>query len=78
MGAKYGRMTSNPEVMNGQPTIRGMRLTVRRVIEAVALYPSRAVLKSEYPELEAEDIRRTSVAFAADDLDDQVIWLGTG
>ena len=77
MGAKYGRMTSNPEVMNGQPTIRGMRLTVRRVIEAVALYPSREDLKSEYPELEEEDMRQ-ALEFAADNLDDQVISLGTG
>ena len=26
--------------MNGQPCIRGMRLTVRRAVEAVALYPT--------------------------------------
>jgi hypothetical protein len=29
-----------------------MRLTVRRVVEAVAFYPDRAELKREYPELE--------------------------
>jgi uncharacterized protein (DUF433 family) len=75
MGTKYDRITSNPEVMNGQPTIRGMRLTVRRVVEAVALYPNREELKSEYPELEDEDIRQ-ALEFAADNLDDQVISLG--
>ena len=75
MGAKYDRITSNPEVMNGQPTIRSMRLTVRRVVEAVALYPNREDLKSEYPELEEEDIRQ-ALEFAADSLDDQVISLG--
>lgn len=77
MGPKYDRITSNPEVMNGQPTIRGMRLTVRRVVEAVALYPSREDLKSEYPELEEEDIRQ-ALEFAADNLDGQVISLGAG
>ena len=75
MGTKYDRITSNPEVMNGQPTIRDMRLTVRRVVEAVALYPNREELKSEYPELEDEDIRQ-ALNFAADNLDDQVISLG--
>ena len=75
MGARYDRITSNPEVMNGQPTIRGMRLTVRRVVEAVALYPNREDLRSEYPELEDEDIRQ-ALEFAADNLDDQVISLG--
>jgi uncharacterized protein (DUF433 family) len=31
--AKFDRVTCNPAIVNGQPTIRGMRLTVRRVIE---------------------------------------------
>ena len=30
----FDRITRNPEVMNGQPCVRGMRLTVRRVLEA--------------------------------------------
>jgi uncharacterized protein (DUF433 family) len=39
MRAKFERITVDPEIMNGQPCIRNMRLTVRRVVEAVALYP---------------------------------------
>jgi uncharacterized protein (DUF433 family) len=38
--AKWDRITTNPAIMNGQPCIRGMRLTVRRVIEALAVYPN--------------------------------------
>jgi uncharacterized protein (DUF433 family) len=49
-----------------------MRLTVRRVLEALALYPDRADLKREYPELEDEDIRQ-ALAYAAAFLDDQII-----
>ena len=30
--------------MNGQPCVRNLRLTVRRVVELVALYPDRAEL----------------------------------
>jgi len=45
MTAKFDRITVNPEMMNRQPCIRGMRLTVKRVVEAVALYPDRAELK---------------------------------
>ena len=37
--------------MNGEPCIRDLRLTVRRVLEALAIYPDRAELKREYPEL---------------------------
>ncbi|MBZ5513491.1 MAG: DUF433 domain-containing protein [Acidobacteriia bacterium] len=56
--------------MNGEPCIRGLRLTVRRVLEALATYPDRAELKREYPELEDEDIRQ-ALAFAAAYLDDK-------
>ena len=55
--------------MNGQPRVRGMRLTVRRVVEAVALYPDRNDLCRNYPELEADDIRQ-ALAFAAANLED--------
>ena len=60
--------------MTGQPCIRGMRLTVRRVIEALAIYPNWDDLRAEYPELEPEDIRQ-ALAFAALSLDDQIIDL---
>ena len=71
---KWDRITIDPEIMNGQPCIRGMRLTVRRVVEAVALYPDRETLKSEYPELEDEDIRQ-ALAFAALNLPDEILSL---
>ena len=74
MKEKFERITINPEVMNGQPCIRELRLTVRRVVEAVALYPDWNELQTEYPELEKEDIRQ-ALAFAARNLDDQVIPL---
>lgn len=71
---RFDRITVDPAVLNGQPTIRGMRLTVRRVVEAVALYPVREDLFEEYPELEEEDVRQ-SLDFAACNLDDEVISL---
>jgi len=66
------RITIDPARMNGQPCIRGMRLTVRRVLEALAIYPDRGELRKEYPELEEEDIRQ-SLAYAAAHLDDKVL-----
>lgn len=76
MSTQFERITIDPTRMNGQPCIRGMRLTVRRVVEAVALYPDRAELKREYPELEDDDIRQ-ALEFAAGSLDDQIIRLVT-
>jgi uncharacterized protein (DUF433 family) len=60
--------------MNGQPCIRGMRLTVRRVLEALATYPDRQQLRAEYPEVEDEDIRQ-ALEYAAANLDDKVVEL---
>ena len=68
------RITSNPARMNGQPCIRDMRLTVRRVVELVATYPDRAELFREFPELEEEDIRQ-ALAYASSCLDDRVVEL---
>jgi uncharacterized protein (DUF433 family) len=46
-----------------------MRLTVRRVVEAVAMYPNWEDLFRSYPELEPDDIRQ-ALAFAAANLED--------
>jgi uncharacterized protein (DUF433 family) len=60
----FERITSNPGRMKGQPCIRDMRLTVRRVLDALATYPDREELRREYPELEDEDIRQ-ALGYAA-------------
>lgn len=73
----FTRITSDPKRMNGQPCIRNLRLTVRRVVEAVATYPNRDELKREYPELQEEDIRE-ALAYAAANLDDKVMELAVG
>jgi uncharacterized protein (DUF433 family) len=71
---RFERITTDPNRMNGQPCIRDLRLTVRRVLEIVATYPDRAELRREYPELEDDDIAQ-ALGFAATMLDDAVIDL---
>ncbi len=71
---KFDRIKIDFARMNGEPCIRDLRLTVRRVLEALAIYPDRAELKREYPELQDEDIRQ-SLAFAAALVDDKVLPL---
>ncbi len=71
---EFGRITIDPAGMNGQPCIRNMRLTVRRVVELAALYPNREDVRQEYPELEDEDIRQ-ALRYAASYLDDRVVEL---
>jgi uncharacterized protein (DUF433 family) len=71
---RFERITSDPERMNGQPCIRNLRLTVRRVLEALATYPDREALRREYPELEDEDIRQ-ALGYAAAALEDRLLDL---
>ena len=71
---KLDRITSNPNRMNGQPCIRNLRLTVRRVIELLATYPDRTELFQEFPELEEADIQQALI-FASSYLDDRMIEL---
>ena len=70
----FDRITIEPGKMSGQPCIRGLRLTVRRVLEAVGHYESRHELRADYPEFEDEDIRQ-AIAYAAAMLGDETIDL---
>ena len=71
---RFDRITVDPAQMNGQPCLRGTRLTVRRAVEIAALYPDRAERVREYPELDDEDIRQ-ALHFAACHLPDTVAEL---
>lgn len=51
------RITYNPEVMVGKPTIRGLRISVDQVLKALAANIDVQDILSDYPELEREDIQ---------------------
>ncbi|MCL4498148.1 MAG: DUF433 domain-containing protein [Deltaproteobacteria bacterium] len=51
------RITLNPKVMVGKPTIRGLRITVEQILAALASGISANDLIEDYPELEADDIK---------------------
>lgn len=67
----FDRITIEPDKMGGNPCIRGMRITVRRVLDILATYTDRNELFAEYPDLEEEDLRQ-ALAFAAATLDGSV------
>jgi len=71
---EFDRITIDPNRMNGQPCIRDLRLTVRRVLELLTIYPDREELFREYPELEEEDIQQ-ALAYAATALEDRIVAL---
>jgi uncharacterized protein (DUF433 family) len=70
----FDRIIVNPEIMNGQPCLRNLRITVRRALEIAALYPDRVERLREYPEIEDEDIRQ-ALHFAASQLPDAIYTL---
>jgi uncharacterized protein (DUF433 family) len=50
------RITIDPAVMGGKPCIRGIRVTVGMIVEAIASGRTRAELLADFPYLEADDI----------------------
>jgi uncharacterized protein (DUF433 family) len=66
----YDRITVEPGKCGGKPCVRGMRITVRRVLELLAIYPDRAALLAEYPSLEPEDLKQ-ALRYAAATVDDE-------
>ena len=67
----YDRITVEPGKCGGKPCIRGMRITVRRVLEILATYRQREQIFREYPFLEEEDLRQ-ALNYAAAAVDDEV------
>ena len=70
------RITRNPEILNGQPCIRNLRISVKRVLEILAVYDDREELFNEYPELEEKDLKQ-ALEYAAANLEDKIIDLKT-
>ena len=61
---KLDRITVNPQICLGQPTIRGMRITISVILKMLANNRSNQEILEAYPELEEEDIHQ-SIMYAA-------------
>ena len=68
---KLDRITVNPNVCLGQPTIRGMRITVSVILKMLASGKSIQEVLEAYPELEAEDVKQ-AIKYAAWIVSDQI------
>jgi uncharacterized protein (DUF433 family) len=66
----FDRITVEPGKCAGKPCIRGMRITVRRVLELLATFSDRSALFTEYPFLEPEDLQQ-ALRYAAATVDDE-------
>ena len=70
----FDRITVEPGKCGGKPCIRGLRITVRRVLELLASYPDRAALLADYPYLEPEDLSQ-ALRYAAAAVDDESLGI---
>ena len=80
MGIKQlaDRITINPDVMVGKPTIRGLRITVEQVLKALAGGITTQGLLEDYPELEPEDIQAVLLYAAELVSEEKVFEIGSG
>jgi len=74
---RLDRITIDPAVCLGQPTIRGMRITVSVILKMLAGDNSIGDVLAAYPELEAEDIRQ-AIKYAAWVVSDQLHAVQSG
>ena len=59
-----GRITIDPEICNGKPTIRGKRIAAQTVLEFLGAGETAEEILKQYPSLEPDDIR-ACLQFAA-------------
>ncbi len=71
---ELNRIAINPNICLGQPTIRGMRITVSFVLKLLASNLSIQEILESYPELETEDIQQ-ALTYAAWTASSQLINL---
>lgn len=69
---KLDRITINPNICLGQPTIRGMRITVSVILKMLAGGKSIQDVLDAYPELEVEDVQQ-AIKYAAWVVSDQMV-----
>ena len=73
---KLDRVTINPHVCLGQPTIRDMRITVSVILKMLAAGKSVQEVLEAYPELEPEDVHQ-AIKYAAWVVSDQIHMVPT-
>jgi len=61
---QFSRITIDPDIMGGKPCIRGMRVTVGMIVEALSAGRTIEQLLADFPYLEEPDIR-DALGFAA-------------
>lgn len=70
------RITIDPKICDGRPTIRGSRITVNTILEFLAAGDTREEILYQYPFLESADLD-ACLQFAADLMNRKYVVLAT-
>ena len=73
----FSLIVADPAILDGQPCLKGTRLTVRRVLDVLSSNPSWDDLREDYPEVTKEHVRQ-ALSFAAAQLDDRIVPVPAG
>ncbi|MCU0501375.1 MAG: DUF433 domain-containing protein [Anaerolineae bacterium] len=68
------RITADPDVLVGKPTVRGLRISVEQILAALAAGVPAADLLDDYPELEPADIRAV-LTYAAERVSEERVYM---
>lgn len=68
MNELISRITVDPNICNGKPTIRGKRITVQTILEFLAAGDSQEDILKAYPSLEPDDVK-AALEFASKMMD---------
>lgn len=64
MNTLLSRITINPDICHGKPTVRNMRYPVELILDLLSSGMTQAEILEDYPALESDDIR-ACLAFAS-------------
>jgi uncharacterized protein (DUF433 family) len=67
------RITVDPKVLIGKPTIRGLRISVEQILAALAAGVPVDDLLEDYPKLESEDIQ-AALLYATERIRDERVY----
>ena len=64
MNTRSGRITIDPKICHGKPSVRGLRYPVEMILELLSSGMTHDEILADYPDLELEDILAV-LAYAA-------------
>lgn len=73
MAMTFDRITMDPAILGGKPTIRGLRISVEQVFRALSGGVPESEILADYPDLQPDDLQ-ACYAYAAELIEDEKVF----